>query len=67
MKLQDFNSSYLCGKNIFADVGFQNMIVNQSTFKMSELKIDKVTEYVPGWKSKFYFNENFLNYMVILC
>ena len=67
MKLQDFNSSYLCGKNIFVDVGFQNMIVNQPTFKMSELKIDKVTEYVTGWKSKFYFNENFLNYMVIIC
>ena len=36
----------------FGDDGFQNIFVYQPTFNMLELKEDKSTEYVVGWKSK---------------
>ena len=55
VKLQAFNPIYLHGKNSFADDSSQNTFVYQSTIDMLELKEDKATVYVIGWKSKGLF------------
>ena len=46
------NSSNFCGKNAFSDDGFQKMFFYQPTFNTLELRKDKSTDYVIGWKSK---------------
>ena len=51
-KLKMFDLSYFLGKNVFGDDVFQNVFVYQATLSKLELKEDKNTEYVIGWKSK---------------
>ena len=46
MKLEAFDSSYFCSKNLFGDDGFQNMFLYQPTFNMLKFKIDMGTNYV---------------------
>ena len=36
------------------------MFVYQTTFNMLELKIDKCTEYIIGWKSKGVYNSKLI-------
>ena len=43
-----------------SDDGYQNMFVYQSTFNVLDLKIDKGTEYVTGWKSKGFYNSKLI-------
>ena len=50
--LQTFDLSIFLIKFFFSDDGFQNMFVYQPTFNMLELREDKGTVYVIGWKSK---------------
>ena len=52
IKLKTYDLIQFLGKIFFGDDGFQNMFVYQPTFNMLELKIDKGTDYVIGWKSK---------------
>ena len=40
--------------------GSQNMFVHQPTFNVLKLKIDKVTEYIFGWKSKGVHNSKLI-------
>ena len=51
VKLRTHDLSFL-GKSFLGDDGFQNMFVYQPTLRMLELKKDKGTDYVIGWKSK---------------
>ena len=46
------NWIFFLGKKIYGADGFQNMFVYQPIRNTSELKEDKGTEYVLGWKSK---------------
>ena len=41
------------------------MFVYQPTFNVLELKIDKDTEYIIGWKSKGVYNSKLRLYMVL--
>ena len=43
---------FFLGKKVFCVDGFQNMFVYQPILNALELKEDKGTEYVLGWKSK---------------
>ena len=52
INLQIFDLSYFLGKNVFGDDGFQNRLVYQETLNTLELREDKGTDYVFGWKSK---------------
>ena len=52
MKLEAFDWSYFNRKNILGVDGFQNMFVCQPIFNMLELKKEKGTDYVIGWKPK---------------
>ena len=54
MKLQT-HLSYFLDKNVFDYDNFQNMLVYQETISMLELKEDKGTDYVIGWKSKWVY------------
>ena len=40
------------------------MFAYQPTFNVLELKIDKGTEYIIGWKSKGVYNSKLVDYMV---
>ena len=51
-KVITLNLSYVIGKKIFSDDGFQNMFVYQPTFHVLYVKDDKSTEHVIAWKSK---------------
>ena len=49
--------SFFLGKIYFtSNDGLQNMFVYQPTFNVLELKKDKGTEYIIGWKSKGVYN-----------
>ena len=50
--METYDLSYFLGKSLFGDDSSQNTFVYQPTFNMLELKTDKGTEYVIGWKSK---------------
>ena len=50
--LQTFDLSIFLIKFFFSGDGFQNMFVYQPTFNMLELREDKGTVYVIGWKWK---------------
>ena len=52
IKLKTYDLIHFLGKIFFGDDGFQNMFVYQPTFNPLELKIEKGTDYVIGWKSK---------------
>ena len=47
-------------KKFLGDNGFQNVSVSQPTFSTLQLKNDKRTEYVIGWKSKDLFHTKHL-------
>ena len=51
-KLKTFDLSYILGKIIFGDDGFQNMLFYRPTLNTLELQEDKGNEYVICWKSK---------------
>ena len=51
-KSETVSSSYFHGKILLGDDGFQNMLVYQPTFNRLELKKDKRSDYVIGWKQK---------------
>ena len=55
VKLQTHDLSYFLDKNVFDYDNFQNMLVYQETISMLELKEDKGTDYVIGWKSKWVY------------
>ena len=51
MSTKDYN--IFLGRIYFtSNDGSQNMFAYQSTFSVLELKIDKDTEYIIGWKAK---------------
>ena len=58
VKLETHDLSYFVGENFFRGDGFQNMFVYQLTFFTLELKVNKNTEYVVGWKSKGLYKSN---------
>ena len=51
-KLKTHVLSCFLGKILFDDDDFQNIFVYQPTFNTLELKKDKSTKHVIGWKSK---------------
>ena len=52
---KDYN--FFLGRTYFAsNDGFQKMFVYYPTFNVLELRIDKGTEYIIGWKSKGFYN-----------
>ena len=55
IKLQTHDFHHTLGKNVFGDDGFQNVFFYQPTVNTLELKEDKGTDYVVGWKSKGIF------------
>ena len=61
LKLKAFDSSCFHGKNCFCNDDFQKMFVYQPKFNTLELKKDKGTHYVIGWKSKILFESKLLS------
>ena len=58
MKLEAFDSSYFHGKILLVMVVFK-MFVYRPVFNTLELKTDKSTDYVIGWKSKSLIGQKF--------
>ena len=56
IKLEAFDSSYLCGKSHFEDGGAENYLVFQPVYKYFK-KIDN-TEHISAWKSKGFSDES---------
>ena len=58
---------FLCWKFVPGDYGSQNMFDYQPTLDMLELKEDKWTDYVVGWKSKGFILLNISHYVLVSC
>ena len=60
VELQTDDLSCFLGKNLFGDRCFQNIFVYQPTLNTLELKDNKGTNYVIGWKSKGVYTSKFI-------
>ena len=58
---------FFCCKFVLGDYGSQNMCDYQPTLDTLELKEDKWTDYIVGWKSKGFKLLNISHYVLVSC